>query len=498
MHSDYGWLSILPPLTAILLAITTKRVMLSLLLGIILGWGVINGGHVLMTFSDSIAALLHVFTVSDQCHVLLFTLLMGALLYFVSRSGGVDGLILWMQSKAIGQTRRQAQCLTSFLGLGIFIESAITCLTVGTVVRPLFDKLKISREKLAYLCDSTSSPVCMLIPFNGWGATVLGLLSVQATNGYLGDTPVLTLFAQATIFNFYVILSVAFVFLVSYFDWHIGPMKAAEKKAETIAEHTESQISVAVSRYHLHQPTKPGVDPRAMMMIMPLSIMLLFVFLTIYVTGLNAGRAAGIEPLSILPILQHASGALAVLVGVAVAVVLTAVMMWVKKDFSFPEITGMIVKGARGMLPMAFIMMLAFTIGATCQVLNTGPWIASQITPFLSPSLVAALVFLVSCCVSFSTGSSWATFAVMIPLAVPLAATMNADPAVSVSIPLVISAVLGGSVFGDHCSPVSDTTIIASMACGCEHIEHVRTQLPYALLAGSLSFILYCLFGFFA
>ena len=424
-------------------------------------------------------------------------MLMGSLLILMQRSGGIDGFLGWISRWTWSQSRRGAQLMASFIGLGVFIESTITCLVVGTVSRPLFDRLKISREKLAYICDSTSAPVCMLIPFNGWGATVLGLLGAQAALGNLGDSGPLGVFVAAVPLNFYSIVAIALVFIVSVSGWHIGPMKEAERRAAEEGKVLRDGARPVVDDEVIMTPRKPEAPPRLDNMLVPLVAMVLMVFAGIAMTGMAGVRAAGIENPGLMDYLNQASGSTSVLWAVLLALVLMAVMNLSQGIFSVQEYVDLSFKGAGGMLPLAVLLVLALALGATCSELGTGPFIAAQVQPFLTPALVAPLVFLVTGCIAFATGSSWGTFAIMMPLAVPLAATFNAQAAV-ISVPLVVSAVLGGGVFGDHCSPISDTSVVSSMAAASDHIDHVRTQLPYALVAGAAAFVLYLVVGIVA
>lgn len=490
----FGWLSILPPLLAIGLAIATRQVVLSLLAGVWIGWVIVAGWNPLAGTADTITALIAVFGEAWQTRVILFTLLMGSLLILMQRSGGIQGFIAWVGRWQFAHTRRGAKLMACIVGLGVFIESTITCLVVGTISRPLFDRLKISREKLAYICDSTSAPVCILLPINGWGATVLGLLGAQAALGNLGDRGALSIFLAAVPLNFYAILAVLLVFFVCSTGWDIGPMRKAEIRADREGKLLRDGAMPVVDDEVINIAPKPGVPPRVRNMFVPLGAMVLMVPLGIAITGISGVRQAGIPNPGLMDYLNQASGSLAVLWGVLLGVCVAAILLWIQRLFSVKEIVDLFFKGAGGLVPLATIMMLAFAIGMTCARLDTGPWVASVAKPFLSPSAIAPIVFVVSCLIAFATGTSWGTFAIMMPLAVPLAASFNTSGA-SVSIPLVVSAVLGGGVFGDHCSPISDTTVVSSMAACSDHIDHVRTQMPYALLAGTGALVLYIIFG---
>jgi Na+/H+ antiporter NhaC len=242
---------------------------------------------------------------------------------------------------------------------------------------------------------------------------------------------------------------------------------------------------------------KPGVKSRLGNMFIPLAAMVVMVPLGIFITGRPglaevAPDAAFTDKLHAL--LNEASGSLSVLWGVTFGLVMAAVIMRLQGIFKTKEIVDLSFKGAGGLIPLAVIMCLAFAIGTVCNKLGTGPWVAAQVKDFLSPALIAPIVFLVSCFIAFSTGTSWGTFAIMIPLALPLAASFNMQ-GTAVSIPLVVSAVMGGGVFGDHCSPISDTTVVSSMAACSDHIDHVRTQIPYAFLAATVTLLLYLVIG---
>ncbi|HJO38003.1 MAG: Na+/H+ antiporter NhaC family protein [Vicinamibacterales bacterium] len=494
METTFGWFSILPPVLAIGMAIATRQVTLSLVAGIWLGGVIQAGWNPLAGTGTAVTAIIDVFVDAGQTRVVVFTMLMGSLLILMQRSGGIDGFLAWIGRWTWSQSRRGAQLMASIIGLGVFIESTITCLVVGTVSRPLFDRLKISREKLAYICDSTSAPVCMLIPFNGWGATVLGLLGAQAALGNLGDSGPLAVFVAAVPLNFYSIAAVVLVFIVSATGWHIGPMKEAERRAAEEGKVLRDGARPVVDDEVIMTPRKPEARPRLDNMMVPLVAMVLMVFAGIAITGRAGVSAAGLENPGLMDYLNQASGSTSVLWAVLLALALMAVMSLSQGIFTVQEYVDLSFKGAGGMLPLAALLVLALALGATCSALGTGPWVAQQVQPFLTPALVAPLVFLVTGFIAFATGSSWGTFAIMMPLAVPLAATFNAE-AVVVSVPLVVSAVLGGGVFGDHCSPISDTSVVSSMAAASDHIDHVRTQLPYALVAGGAAFVVYLVVG---
>ncbi len=492
-ESAYGWLSLLPPLAAIGLALLTRRVVLSLATGVWLGAVLLAGGNPAAGTARAVDGALAVFQETWQTRVLIFVLLMGSLMVLMQRSGGVEGFVRWAAGWRWANQKPGARLLTWFLGLGVFIESTITCLVAGMVSRPLYDRLRISRQKLAYLCDSTSAPVCMLIPINGWGALVLGLLGTQAAAGHLGEGAggIMGVFLGAVMLNFYAVASVLLALAVALTGWSLGPMKRAEAEAGTSIRPGPLRPDEADQK---PLATHRDIAPRARNMLAPLLVLLAAVPLGIGLTGHLGVRAEGTENPGFMDYLGASSGTTSVFWGVILALVFAALYYRAQRLFRFPEIGEYIYEGAGQMLPLGIIMLLAFAMGMTCDQLGTGTWIAHSVAPHLTPALIAPLVFSTACLIAFSTGTSWGTMAIMIPLAVPLAAAFN-EGDITVSISLAVSAVLGGAVFGDHCSPISDTTIVSSMASGCDHIEHVRTQLPYALLAGTVALLLYLALG---
>lgn len=494
--SPYGWWSILPPVLAIALAIATRQVVPSLLAGVWVGWVILTGGDPFAGTAAAIQCLVDVFASAGQTRVILFSILVGSLLVLTQRGGGIEGFLGWVERWSWSQTRRGAQLMAWVVGLGVFVESTITCLVVGTVSRPLFDRLRLSREKLAYICDSTSAPVCILLPINGWGATVLGLLSVQADFGNLGDRSPLAVFVAAVPLNFYAILAVLMVLVVAVSGRDFGPMRRAELRASREGKVLADDARPVVDPDVIAIATKPGVPPRVRNLLLPLGAMVLMVLAGIAITGWSGVQASDVAVPGLMDYLDHASGSTAVLWGVLTGIMVAAVALRIQGVLSVQEVLDLSFRGAGGLLPLGALLILAFAIGMTSGELGTGPWIAEQVRPFLTPALVAPLVFAVSGFIAFSTGTSWGTFAIMMPLALPLVAQFNVEGA-SVSVPLVVSAVLGGGVFGDHCSPISDTTVVSSMASCSDHIDHVRTQAPYALVAGTASFVLYLGVGLF-
>ncbi len=490
---SYGFWSILPPTLAIILAIRTKQVFISLLLGIWVGWIILSGGNPLLGTFNTIQALVDVFKDSGNTRTIMFSCLVGALIVFVQKSGGTEGFIKIVHSflinfekKNAGKSRILVQLMAMLTGALVFVETSINILTVGSIYRPITDDLKIPREKLAYIAHSMSPTICVLIPLNAWGAYIMGLL---ATQGF--ENPFQTLIS-AFPFNFYPMIAIALVafFIISKKDF--GPMKKAEDRTRLEGKLMNDNAKPLLSTDILSCQKKDGVQARAINMLMPIAIMVLMMPIMLVITGIPNVKDA--ESLSFFQLIIQAigqgSGSTSVLTSVITSLLISIVSFRVQNIFKIQESIDLIINGVSALIPLALLMLLAFTIGGVCKELKTGIYIAGLTKAWLTPSLVPLIIFIVGCVVAFATGTSWGTFAIMIPIGVPMAQALGAD------VSLTIAAALGGGVFGDNCSPISDTTLITSMACASDLIDHVRTQLPYAILAGTITAVIYAFLGF--
>ena len=463
---DPNWTSVLPPVLAIVLAIWTKQVYLSLAGGLWLAWTMLSEWNPLSGIAASIQGAVDV--LGSDAQVILFTLVIGALIATVEASGGVRGFVRFLERNKWVNSAKRSQLLAWLTGMVIFIESNITVLVAGSVARPLFDRYKSSREKLAYIIDSTSAPICILIPMNAWGAYNLGILEG------LGVENALMVFLNSILLNFYAIAAVLVVVAVILWGIDIGPMRKAEER--TLRGELLWPDSTPMIDEEILSPTPIEKDePHAFNMIVPIAGMVLFMPLGLYITG-GGDLSAG-------------SGSTSVLWSVLFALGLSWIMLLIQGAFSTEELVKIGLKGAGGLMPLALILLLALALGDVVDVLGTGVYVA-QVTAGTMPNYIYLhLIFLVSGGIAFSTGTSWGTFAIMLPIAVPAAATLG--------LPLApfVAATLSGGVFGDHCSPISDTTIISSMAAATDHIDHVRTQLPYALIGGAIATLCFGLLG---
>ncbi len=486
----YGIWSVLPPLLAVAAAVKTKKVFPSLFAGIWASWLVMDGGRPLHSFYDAVNSLVKVFQSEGNTKTIMFSALVGALILFVQKSGGVEGFVQSVTryfEKKNGISKRRLQFLAMLTGIVVFVETSISSLTVGTVFRPLFDKMKISREKLAYIADSSSAPVSILIPFNAWGAFIMGLLITE------GMQRPFFILMKSLVYNFYPVLALLLMAIAIRYDWLPGPMKKAEERVRQTGKLLNDDAQPMISEGLTEVEPVKGIKPRAVNMLLPLGTMILMMPVILLTTGWNAAHEKFPSESGWrfwLHALGEGSGSTAVLFAVITALIVASMMYRLQKIADFSQLNDWTIKGISGMMPLALLMMMAFGIGMVTKQLGTGVYLAQIVKGNVHPGFIPALVFALSAFIAFSTGTSWGTFAVMIPIALPLAKAFGLD------IPLVLAAVLSGGVFGDHASPVSDTTIISSMAAATDHIDHVRTQLPYALTAGVLALILFLIAGF--
>ncbi len=488
----YGLISLLPPLLAIGLALMTRQVFLALFVGIWLGFVILAQGNPLSGTLDMLDGLVAVFNDAGNTRIIIFTLVVGALMALIQRSGGVQGFVDWVLSRLQaaptedgreinqgpwGAGRLKVELMALLTGLVLFVESNISILTTGTLYRPVFDRLRIPREKLAYITDSTSAPSCILLPFNAWGAFILGLIAAQ------GLEQPFKILMQATLFNVYPMLVILVLLTVIVTRWDMGEMKRAEARARDTGQLLRDGAQPMMGGEATQIEAKPGITPKARHMIIPIAAMVLLMPVFLIMTGWSA------ETDDWLRALQAGSGSKSVLYATSFACLLAAGLYKIGGILRVRDMVDLSLKGMSAMVPLALLMVLAFALGGLCKELGTGPFMAELAQGLIAPALVPVLIFWLSCFIAFSTGTSWGTFAIMIAIAIPVAQGLG------VHVSLAIAAALGGGVFGDHCSPTSDTSLISSMATACDHIDHVRTQLPYALLAGALTSCIYLLLG---
>ncbi len=465
-----GWLSILPPIVAIALAIKTREVYISLALFVWLGWTILNSWNPVVGLVEGVNMFLSAITEPGNARTLLFSALIGGIITLTQASGGMAGFIQRVEEKRLGKSRRTVSLFAIGTSMVLFLESNFGLLVAGSVSRPLFDRARISREKLSYILDATCAPKQLLIPINAWGAYIVTLLAAQSV-----PEPNRVLLSALTL-NFYAILAILLVVFVAITDWNIGPMREAERRireeGKLLRDGAEPMMSSDVSMLE----AKAGVPKRAINMLLPVVGMVATVPVVLWITGDGS--------------ILSGSGSDAVLWGVIVGILLAAIMYRLQGIMTLREVTDYTIKGIQGLTPVVIVLALAFSIAGTQRALGTGVWLAQVAQASVNPGFVPAIVFVLACIMAFSTGTSWGTFAIMIPIVVPMAALLD------LHLGLTLAAALGGGIFGDHCSPISDSTIVASMASATDHIDHVRTQLPYALIAAAGALVLFLGAGF--
>ena len=465
---DPVWTSVIPPLLAIGLAIATRQVILSLSIGLWMGAWLLGSGNPLAAIPQAIDAVINVFTDPGDTRVLVFTLVIGGLIATIEKLGGVRGFIHLLQEKKWVTGPGRAQWLAFGTGVVVFIESNITLLIAGAISRPLFDRYRVSREKLAYIIDATSAPICVLIPLNAWGAVIVSLL---ASSGI--ENPI-DVFIGAILLNFYAIFAVLVCALVIWSDFDIGPMRAAQKRTmEGRFLWPNATPMVDPSLIEAGQSRQP--QDSAKLMLLPVLALVLSMPLGLYVTG-EGDLTAGSGSTSVL-------WAVLIALGTAWAIVLGS------RRATLETLMQLFLKGAGGLLPVAMILLFSLALGDVANALGTGVFVAQLAQETIPSALLLPLLFLLSAFIAFSIGSSWGTFAIMIPLAMQIVAALDMNASV------FLAAVLSGAVFGDHASPISDTTVVASMAAATDHIDHVRTQLPYALISAGLATVAFFVSG---
>ena len=467
---QYGFWSVVPPILTIVLALVTKNVFISLLIGIFTSSMVLCGGAPLTGLNDAFYSFIHTFESSGNTITLISFLLIGALIYLIEKSGGVEGFTeVMLKKRALIKTKRGANIFTWLLGIIIFTSGSLSCMVTGSVSRPFNDALKVPHEKSAFIVHATSTPWCVLFPLSGWLAALAGYL----TSGGVPENEAISVLLRSIPLNFYCILAVFGTLAVSLFGINIGPMRKAEDRAEKTGSLDNPGRGGALTDEAM-SPSK--AKPRVLNMLLPMGVLIATILAVLTITGKgNPTQGAGMQSL---------------LWGCILAVVTICILCVAQKLFSVDEVINEMFKGMGTMLPVAGILLFGFTMGNLVKDLDTGNYLTSVFMGVLSPALLPALSFLLCMLLSFATGTSMGTMAIMSVICLPMAISMG------ISIPLVAGAVFGGAIFGDHSSPISDTTIMSCATTGCDIIDHVKTQMPYVLIFAAISLVLYVALGF--
>ncbi|MBL4870145.1 MAG: hypothetical protein JKX72_04245 [Robiginitomaculum sp.] len=497
VQTSFGFWTLLPPLVAIGLALWTRQVFMSLAVGIWCGYMIMAHGHPLTGTLDTINSFVTVLTDTGNARMVMFSLIIGPLIALVQRSGGVEGfvghILRFLERSSAKHSaknnRKIVESLAALTGLMIFIESNISLFTVGTLYRPVFDKMKIPREKLAYITDSTSAPSNILMPFNAWGAFIMTLLVVYTTGPDKVFDNEFEVLVKSIAYNFYPMVTVALIFVVIWTGKDVGDMKIAETRARETGKILRDGAVPMMDDSVSMLEAKEGAPQRAFNMLIPILSMVVLVPIFLIYTGW--GEASGSGTGKIWAALSEGSGSAAVLYAVTFAIFIAMALYRAQGIMKITEMVELSLKAMAGMVNVAILAVLAFALNAMCKEIGTGQFVAGIVSGAIPAGFIPALIFIIAGIIGFSTGTSWGTFSIMIAVAVPIAGNVE-----GVNLYMAVAAALGGGVFGDHCSPTSDTTIIASMATANDHIDHVRTQLPYALMAGGATVLMYLVLGF--
>jgi len=477
---SFGLFSLFPPLLAIVLALVTRNVIPALFCGVWLGATMLSGGNPAAGLYDSFADFI-IPSVGGEwsATVLIYCGLFGVLITVLQRTGGAHAIARAIASKVASP--RGAQGATLGFGVLIFFEDYFNALTVGSVMRPITDRMRVSREKLAYIVDSTSAPMCLLGPVSTWVVFVMGLIGTQL--GEMGMTGSEYLIYLSSIpLNFYAWLALLLILVIVVTQSDFGPMAQAEQRARVSGKLLADGAQPPSDREATEMLGVAEESSRKRNMLVPIIVLVGMIPPLFLWTG-------NFPENDLITAMGEAEGGLSILIATFLAVSVALGMGLQQRLFDFREAMDLVVTGIKSMTLVYIILTLAWSIGSVTSQLGTADYLVTLAQAGIAPSLIPVLLFLIGSLVAFTTGTSYGTFAIMIPIAMPVAAAMD------MSLSLAIAAVLSGGIFGDHCSPISDTTILSSAGSSCDHIDHVRTQLPYALSAGTSGIIAFLVAG---
>ena len=483
------WMSILPPLVAIIMAFVVKEVLSSLFIGILTGTfllslfegakptGALGGGILRVVDTYVVGSLYDV----DHVTIIVFTLLIGGMVRIITVNGGMQGVVNWLSRHAKGP--RSGQLMTFLMDLCVFFDDYSNTLVVGNTMRPIVDKLKVSREKLAYIVDSTSAPVVAVAFVTTWIGAELSYIQ-EGVNAIGLDVSAYSVFFHSLAYSFYPFLTLSFVLMIILSGRDFGPMLKAERKARTESEVESEKTSDEAKSAFI-------VDA-----LIPLLVLVFGTIIGLMVTGYDAAtwNVEGTRFFSKLSATIGAANSYKALLWASVLSLLTSIVVtMLRGNIKFVKVMEEMVEGFKSMFNAVLILTLAWSIALITKDMHTAEFVSQVLLQWsLSPALVPVLTFILAALIGFSTGTSWGTMAILYPLILPASWLLSQEHGLSfeASMPLfynVVASVLAGSVMGDHCSPISDTTIMSSLASRCDHLKHVGTQMPYALTVGSVA-----------
>lgn len=472
---DHGFLNVLPIIVAAVLTIITRETLVSLFAGIILGNIILTNGNIFAAFVKSMTDIMT--QVRGNAEVIAFSLLAGALVILLQASGGVNGVVHSLTEKtSVVKNKKHALFLSYLIGLVLFFESSINILVSGTIAKAFSDKYKISSEELSYESASVCTSICGLFPFNGWGATLIGIIGVQIAAGTISGNPS-EILIKSIPFNFYPWVTLLTLLFYIFIGKHWGPMKKASDRAKTTGKLVRDEGTPLIDTSGSQNLMRKSMKPDFMNMVLPLLVVILMMPVGLYVTG-NGNMI-------------HGSGSISVYWAVSAALICTAFYyIVVKKIMSGKEYMAYFYKGAENMVPVIILLAMSFTIGEVASQLNIGKYFAALINGRIHRIFEPTVIFILSAVISFATGTSWGTFALMMPVGLQMSSVTGSHMV------LTVSSVISGALMGGSCSPVSDISVLSSMAAGADHIDHIKTQVPYAILNGIISTVLFIISGY--
>lgn len=495
----FGLLTLLPPVIAILLAFLTKNVVLSLFLGIFSGTFLISlNNHnfiesILFGFISIVNNVLTSLANPWNAGIVLQCLTIGGMIALVSKMGGAKAVAEALAKKA--KTPTSAQLITWLLGIFVFFDDYANSLIVGPIMRPVTDKMKISREKLSFIVDATAAPIAGIALISTWVGYEIGLIK-EAYAGIGQSVNAYGIFMSTIPYRFYNILILLFIVATAIFLREFGPMYKAEKRARTTGKLTEDNAVPMVSEEATHMEPKEGIRLSIWNAIIPIGTLMVAAFVGFYFNGLSAlsdnAEVMSIiksHPLSLTAIRETfgASDASIVLFQAALIASVVAIVMGVlQKIFTLSEAIDTWVLGIKSMVITGVILLLAWSLSSVIKDLGTAKYLVSILASAIPKAFLPAMIFIFGAVISFATGTSYGTMGILMPLAVPLAHAISPDPNYTI---IAAGSVLTGAIFGDHCSPISDTTILSSMGSACDHIDHVKTQLYYSLVVAFIAVV---------
>ncbi len=482
MEGDYGILALIPPLISIILCFVTKRVLISLFAGVWAGAIIICSGNPFSGITYSLSAIIKSMTDEWNANLLLFNILMGSGIAFIWRLGGSAALTNWAKKRI--KSSRQAGIGAWLLGILVFFNDYVNAAIVGNAFRDIFDNKKISKEKLSYILDSTAAPVATFF-ISDWIAFQIGMINAGIIAANITGVSAISGLLQSIPMNLYCIFAVLFVGIIVITGKDFGPMFNAEQRVKTTGKIFSSNSAPMMD---VSNELGEADESKASLFTFFLPIIAL-VGVTIFGfwwTGKGEGR-------TVIQILENADPAKSLLWGAFYMTATGFVIAVGRRIMDIPQAMSTIIDGMKLMLMACAILVMAWTLGSITKEMKLANYITDMIGPSFPFALLPVLIFLIGMFISFSTGTSWGTMTILTPIAIPLTYNITGDASIAV---LMSGVVFSGAIFGDHCSPISDTTVLASIFAGADHMDHVKTQIPYALVCACVATLMYIVYGF--